>query len=275
MASSGAPASPSPDRADPDAAIGAMLYAVHEQRVANAQADEAKHNYEAAIDAAKADIDIVDRHYKHGEIGTDTARVLLDAARKTFSGLPSSREDVPTARARGSAHNRLGQVLKAQGDLTGALSEFRICEQISADLVTKNPKDVTEQGDLANAHGWVARSDSRNATCRARSKNSSNSLKSVEQLALVQPPISDSSVPAPLRELDSALSCGAQGNLSGALEGYKDSAAQWAKLAAQNPTNTDFQFDLAVNRSAEGHVLSSRGDLPGGSEGVQGRTRDS
>ena len=55
----------------------------------------------------------------------------------------------------------------------------------------------------------------------------------------------------------------ARGDLSGALQNYRDALALDDKLAKQNPGNTDWQHQLSISYERVGDVLSDQGDLPG------------
>ena len=53
----------------------------------------------------------------------------------------------------------------------------------------------------------------------------------------------------------------ARGNLEAALQAYQDGLAIAEKLAAQDPSNTEWQRDLSVSLNRIGDVQSARGNL--------------
>ena len=53
----------------------------------------------------------------------------------------------------------------------------------------------------------------------------------------------------------------ARGNLDAALKAYQDSLAIAEKLAAQDPSNTEWQRDLSVSFNKIGDVQRARGNL--------------
>jgi hypothetical protein len=70
---------------------------------------------------SRGDVEIVDRHFKTGEIGTQVDKSLLDAARTTFGGLPSARENVDAIRSRIKLFAKLAETYCTFGDLAAAL----------------------------------------------------------------------------------------------------------------------------------------------------------
>jgi tetratricopeptide (TPR) repeat protein len=55
----------------------------------------------------------------------------------------------------------------------------------------------------------------------------------------------------------------AQGDLGGALAAYREALAIAQRLAAADPSNTEWQRDLSVSHNKLGDVLSAQGDLGG------------
>ena len=240
--------------------VGAMGWAVIEQRRADDRAKEAEQSYKLALDAANGDVEIVDQNYKAGKIGSEVARALLDRARSTFGGLPSTGEKATTTRARiylfstlaetyltfgdlkaarkaaqtersladqfanpgpaelhdlSDSHNKLGEVLKRQGDLAGALDEYRESLSEMKGLADKESENNQWQRKVAEAH----------------------------------------------RNIGDVLSD--RGNLTGALDERRASVAILDRLAAKDPTNRSWQRDLAKSHCDVSTALRARDDLAG------------
>jgi hypothetical protein len=133
-------------------AVGAMGFAAYQQHLADARAEEAKRSYALALAAAQGNVEIVDRHFKKGEIGTEVAKSLLDAGRTTFGGLPTVREDVATIRSRVRLFAKLAETYRTFGDLGAALD----AAQTEKSLAERLPAaDADGQRDRADSHRQI------------------------------------------------------------------------------------------------------------------------
>jgi tetratricopeptide (TPR) repeat protein len=157
----------------------------------------------------------------------------------------------------------VGDVLVAQGNLTGALTSFRDSLAIAERLAKSDPHEavwrrdlsisydrigdvLVAQGNLSDAltsfrHGlaiaeWLAKSDPDSATWQRDLSVSYNSIGRV----LV-----------------------AQGNLSGALASFRDSLAIVERLAKADPNNARWQYGVGISSERIGDVLMAQGDLAG------------
>jgi hypothetical protein len=183
-------------------AIGAGIYAwkqtevadaraseAAEQRlVAEARAGEAARSYALALAAAQSNVEIVEQHFKTGEIGTALAKSLLNAARTTFGRLPSEREDVATIRSRVKLYSKLAETYRTFGDLGAALD----AAQTETSLAERLPgTDPGGQRDLADGHRQIgAALESRGDVVGAR-KEYEAALAILAPLAAKDPSNSD------------------------------------------------------------------------------------
>ena len=147
-------------------AVGAGFYAWDQRRLADARAAEAAEQrqfaderakeasaeYALALEAARRNVEIVDSHYKTGEIGTEVAKSLLDGARLTFGGLPSARESVDAIRSRIKLFSKLAETYRTSGDLAAALSAAQTEKQLAEPLASTGPDGLR---DFADSHRQI------------------------------------------------------------------------------------------------------------------------
>ena len=189
---------------------------------------------------------------------------LLRAAGETLERLAAA--DPSNARWKRDlsvSHDKIGDVLRAQGDLGGALQAYRASLAVREHLAAVDPANAGAQRDLSVSHTRIgdvllAQGDLVGALQAYRL-----SLGLVERLAATDPANAgwqrDLSV-NPDRIGDVLL---AQGDLGGALEAYRASLAVRERLAAADPSNAGWQRDLSVSHNNIGIVLRVQGDLDG------------
>ena len=158
------------------------------------------------------------------------------------------------------SHDKVGDVLVAQGDTAGALAAYRASLAIAERLAAADPGNAGWQRDLAVSHNKVgdvllAQGDAAGALAAYRA-----SLAIAERLAAADPANAD-------WQRDLAVSHSkvgdvllAQGDLAGALAAYRASLAIAERLAAADPANAEWQRDLARSHIKVGDVLLAQGD---------------
>ncbi|MCB1451185.1 MAG: tetratricopeptide repeat protein, partial [Nitratireductor sp.] len=161
------------------------------------------------------------------------------------------------------SQNRIGDVLRAKGNLAGALEAYKKGLVIAERLAISDASNSEWQRDLSVSHNkigdvLVAQGDTSGALKAYR-----DSLAIRERLAA-----SDASNSEWQRDLSvSHNKIGdvlvAQGDTSGALKAYRDSLAIRERLAASDASNSEWQRDLSVSHNKIGDVLVAQGDTSG------------
>ena len=121
------------------------------------------------------------------------------------------------------SHNKIGDVLVAQGDLPGAMESYRASLAIRERLAKSDPGSAGGRGS-ATTLGWQ------------------------RDLSVSHEKIGDVLV--------------AQGDLPGALESYRARHAIAERLAKSDPGNAGWQRDLSVSHNKIGDVQVAQGNLP-------------
>ena len=162
-----------------------------------------------------------------------------------------------------TSHNKIGNVLEAQGDLVGALAAYRTCLAIRDTLASRDADNTQWQrvlyvsqvniGDVLVAQGDLPGALAAYHTGLAimeplAARDASNTLWQ-RDLCISNVKLGDVLV--------------AQGDLPGALAAYHTGLAIMEPLAARDAGNTQWQRDLSVSQEKIGNVLVAQGDLPG------------
>ena len=241
-------------------ALGAIGFAVREGRLADARAEEAAHSYALALAAARGNVDFVDSHYKTGEIGTEVAKSLLDAARTTFGGLSSERESVDATRSRIKLFSKLAETYRTFGDLAAALDAAQTERRLAEPLADAGPDGAR---DLADSHHQMG------LTLQAQGDLTGARKEHEAALAILEPIVAKD--PSNL-DLQDDLSgthdylgyvLQEQGDLAGSLRNYRADLAIIERLAAKDPNKGLWQNALASAHSDVGGALEDQGDLAG------------
>ena len=161
------------------------------------------------------------------------------------------------------SHIKVGDVLRAHGDLDGALAAYREARDITQRLAETDPSNAVWQrdlslsqdniGDVLRAHGDLAGAlaayrEAQHITQRLAETDPSNAVWQ-RDLSLSQDNIGDV-----LR---------AHGDLAGALAAYREAQHITQRLAKTDPSNAVWQRDLSVSHNKVGDVLRAQGDLDG------------
>ncbi len=161
------------------------------------------------------------------------------------------------------SHNKIGDVLVAQGDGPGALTAYRKGLAIREALAARDPANTQWQRDLSVSHDrigdvLVAQGDGPGALTAYRTglairetlaKRDPGNTQWQRDLSVSHERIGDVLV--------------AQGDLPGALTAYRTGLAIRETLARRDPANTQWQYDLGISNERIGAVLVAQGDLNG------------
>jgi len=154
----------------------------------------------------------------------------------------------------------LGNVLRDQGDLTGALEAYRASLAIAQRLAAQDPANADWQRNLSVSQDGVGNVLRDQGDLTGGLEAYRANLATRQRLAAQDPAnaewqrdlsISQDNVASVLRD---------QGDLTGALEGYRASLATRQRLAAQDPANAEWQRDLSVSQDNVASVLRDQGD---------------
>jgi tetratricopeptide (TPR) repeat protein len=234
--------------------------ASEQRRLAEEQAGEATLSYALALKAAQDNVKIVDSHYKTGEIGTEVAKSLLDAARATFGGLPSARESADTTRSRIKLFSKLAETYRTFGDLAAALDAARTEKGLAERLAEAGPEGGR---DLADSHSQIGEGLLSQGDLTGARKEYETTLAILEPAAAQDPVSSD---------LQHDLATGHdhfgnvlhyQGDLAGSLSNYKAALAMMEQLAAKDPSKALWRNELSTAHADIGAALKDQGDLSG------------
>jgi tetratricopeptide (TPR) repeat protein len=183
----------------------------------------------------------------------------------------AARDPGNTAWQRGLSvsHNKLGDVLEAQGNLAGALEAYRNGLAIMEALAARDPDNTQWQRGLSFSHGDVGDVLMAQGNLPGALETYRKGLAIGETLAAGDPGDTEwqRNLSASHNRLANVLE--ARGNLPDALEAYRKSLAISDALAAGDPGNAQWQLGQSVSHEMIGDVLVAEGDLPGALEAYQ------
>ena len=161
------------------------------------------------------------------------------------------------------SHEKIGNVLVAQGDGPGALAAYRKGLEIREVLTARNPANTVWQRDLSVSHErigdvLVAQGDGPGAFAAYR-----KGLAIREALAVRDPANTEWQRDLAVSHEKIGNVLVAQGDGPGALAAYRKGLAIAEALIARDPANTEWRRDLAVSHNKIGDVLVAQGDGPG------------
>ena len=194
-----------------------------------------------------------------GQVG-----MALDAVAAWMARFPSGKaEENYWLRERWSLVIFQGNVRVAQGDLAGALAQYRESLEVVRRLVEADESNTQWQRDLSVSREKIgdvlqAQGDLAGALAEYR-----------ESLAvrrrLVEADVSNTQWQRDLsisrNKVGDVLR--AQGDLDGALAEYRESLAVRRRLVEADASNTEWQRDLSISQDRIGDVLQAQGDLAG------------
>lgn len=161
------------------------------------------------------------------------------------------------------SHNKIGDILLAQGDGPGALAAYRKTEAIAEALVVRDPANTAWRRDLSVSHNKIgnvllAQGDGPGALAAYR-----KSLAIREALAVRDPANSawQHDLAVSHERIGDVLR--AYGDGPGALAAYRKTEAIAEALAARDPANALWQRDLSVSHNKIGDLLFDQGNGQG------------
>ena len=187
---------------------------------------------------------------------------LLHAARETMERLAAvDPSNAVWQRDLSMSHLKIGDVLRTQGDLAGALDSYQESLAIRQRLAAVEPNSALLQLDISVSQeriGSVLR-DQGNLPCAMDFYQ--KSLAAAEHFM-----VADSNNPTRLTNISICKDrigdiLRTQGDLAGALNSYRESLAIRQRLAAVKPSNALLQLGISVSRIKIGDVLYTQGDL--------------
>ena len=197
---------------------------------------------------------------KYGELSSRA--ILLGAVRKIFEHLAKiypSHVRVQTNLSH--SHYKIGDVLRAGGNLSEALDNYRQSRDIRERLAKANPSDAVWQRDLFASLASIG-------DVMREQGNLSGALDSYRQSREITERLAKSDPGNARWQRNLSVSQGivgdallAQGNLSDALACYRQSQDIFQRLAKSDPGNAGLQRDLSVSLNRTGDVLHDQGNL--------------
>jgi tetratricopeptide (TPR) repeat protein len=162
-----------------------------------------------------------------------------------------------------ASHERLGLALRAQGDLPGALLEYRAGMAIRIRLAERDTANTEWQRSLSNSHIQIgdvlqAQGDLVGALREYRA-----SMAISARLAERDTDNTEWQHNLTVSHERLGLALQAQGDLPGALREYRASTAIRIRLAERDTANTEWQRSLSYSHSQIGLALHAQGDLAG------------
>ena len=157
------------------------------------------------------------------------------------------------------SQDNIGNVLSAQGDLTGALAAYRASLEISRRLAAADPGNADLQRDLSVSHNNIGNvlSAKRDLTAALVAYRASHKI--FEQLSATDPGNIDWQFDLSVSQEKIGDVLSAKRDLTAALVAYRASHEIFERLAAADPGNADWQRDLSVSREKIGDVLNAQG----------------
>ena len=250
-------------------AVGTGVLAWQKKREADAQKVLAQGAKEKALMAKKAAEDLIsymqyDLSGTLGKLGHLHVMEGINARiRQYHEDHPAEAGDSDAERERSVSLNQQGEVLRAQGNLAGALQRFRDSLAIREKLAKQNPEEALWQHDLSISYSRVGNVLSAQGDLDGALQNHRASLAIVQKLAKQDPANTDWQRNLAVCHNDVGDVLSAQGEVAGALQSYRDSLVIAEKLVKQNPANGLWQRDLSVSYNKVGDMLRAQGDLRG------------
>ena len=168
--------------------------------------------------------------------------------------------DTPDTPALATAHVKIGDILKAQGDLVQALKWYRDGLAVAKSVAKADPKNAEWQHKITLIHIKVGEVFMAQGNFAEALKSYRDGLAVADLLAKSDPENVDwqRTLSVAYNKVGDALE--AEGNLTEALQMFQDSLAIRERLAKANPSDTDSQRDLAISQGNVAAVLAKQGD---------------
>jgi tetratricopeptide (TPR) repeat protein len=200
----------------------------------------------------------------------DEREALHYAAERMFGELAASDpSNADWQHGLAASHDRIGDVLTAQGNLPGALASFHASLALAERLAAADPGEADWQRGVAVSHnklGDVLRAQGNLPGALAAVETS---LAIAERLAAADAGDADWQRDLSVSHERIGDLRRAQGNLPGALAAFQASLALAERLAAADPGNAGRQRNLGVSHERIGDVRMAQGNLRGALAAVQ------
>jgi len=216
--------------------------------------------------------DVIARYVEITELdpGVHWDWVELSRLYRAIGSLPDAKGAAEMAAAtstdsrdRSVALNELGNIQFAQGDLTGALTNYMTSYTIRERLASSDPSNVHWQRDLSISYNYVA-------DIQLAQGDASRALTNYQASHAIRARLADSDPSNTDWQYDLALSYNRLGDvhaelgdLSGALILHEADLAIAERLASSDPSNVRWQRHLSIAHDRIGDVQLAQGDLDG------------
>ncbi len=236
--------------------IGALAWHANQQRIKAIKArQQAERMLEFLVYGMRDDLASVGR--------LDLVEKVKRRVDEYYKQLGTEASQPVTLHNRASAVNNEGDLLKSQGDLSGALKAYRESLVIAQHLAQSDPTNAEWQRNLSVSHNKVGDVLQAQGDLAGALKAYQESLVIAQRLAQADPTNA-------VWQRDLAVSHNrvgdillAQGDLAGALKAYQESLVIAQRLTQSDPTNAGWQRDLAFSHGKIGDILRAQGDLAG------------
>ena len=158
------------------------------------------------------------------------------------------------------SHERIGDVLVAQGDGAGALAAYRKSLAIAEALAGRDPATTGWQRDFVGEPRRSATSWWPRATARARSAAYRKRAWRFGEALAGRDPGQHRVAARPVGEPRAGSATSQGPGRRRRLAAYRKSLAIAETLARRDPANTEWQRDLSVSHNKIGDVLVAQGD---------------
>ncbi len=193
-----------------------------------------------------------------------THLALLEPTRAVLERLASSDPgNAGWQRDLSVSHNLIGDVLRVQGDLSGALAAYEASLRIRERLASSDPGNAGWQRDLSISQANVGDIRSAQGDLQGALDAYRATLATQQRLASSDPGNAEWQRDLSVSHNKIGNVLRAQGDLSGALEAYESTHEILSRLASSDPGNAQWQRDLSVSHERLGDVLRAQGDLSG------------
>lgn len=166
-------------------------------------------------------------------------------------------------RDRSVSHERVGQILMAQGNLPAALGAFQASHAIRVRLATADPNSPDLQRDVAVSHIKIGEVMASQGNLPGALAAFQAGLSIDERLVAMDPGNTDWQRDLSVSTIKVGEVLATQGNLAAALAAYQASLAVLKRLAEADEGNASRQHDLAGGHMRIGDIVRDQGNLPG------------
>ena len=202
---------------------------------------------------------LADTYAALGDTGAERKRA--EEARAAFLDLIAKHpNDTTWQRDLSVSQNKVGDALRAQGDLAGALESYRAGLDTTEKLAARDASNAVWQRDLAISHERIGDTLTAEGDLGGALASYRKGLAIHEALAKRNP--SDSEGQRDLSVSDNKIGDALRngGEPAEALKSYRAGLAIMEALTAKDPSNTQWLRDLAISHERIGNVLRIQGD---------------